>query len=180
MASQLARKSNRLLTLVVAVSRNGVIGREQDLPWRLSNDLRRFKQVTMGHTLIMGRKTFESIGKCLPGRQTIVLTHANATELQTRFPDLVVASSIDQALAKTARDHIPFVVGGGQIYKACLPMADRVFITRVQATIEGDTYFQFEPVGDWVCSVQETQPADLKNDFPTVYEEWHRAACSPS
>jgi dihydrofolate reductase len=133
------------ITLVAAVARNGVIGADGGLPWHLPDDLRRFKELTMGHVLVMGRRTYESIGHPLPGRTTVVVTRqpgwtAGADEV-IRARDvpgaLELASEIDEEV---------FVVGGGQIYEETLPLADRLELTLVAAEPEGDTFF---PEVDW-------------------------------
>ncbi len=131
------------VVIVAAVARNGVIGNGGDLPWRLPEDLARFKRMTMGATLVMGRKTFESIGRPLPGRKTIVLTHR---------PDWVeegvdVADSLERALdmARESGEDV-FVAGGAEVYRAALRVADRLELTEVDAEPDGDTYF---PQVDW-------------------------------
>lgn len=129
--------------IVAAVGRNGVIGVDGRLPWRISDDLARFKQLTMGHALVMGRATFESIGRPLPGRSTIVLT---------RQPDwshdgVEVADSLEQALALAAgRGQDVFIAGGAAVYRSALDVADGMELTEVEAEPEGDTWF---PQVDW-------------------------------
>jgi len=155
---------NRLpATIVVAVARNGVIGRNNTLPWKLSSDLQRFKRLTMGHALIMGRKTYESIGRPLPGRTTIVLSRA-AKELQLAYdrkvseasaelassdktvPKLLFRESFQDALASLPDGIHPFVVGGSQIYELTLPLVNRIWITRVLADVPGDAHMPQWPV----------------------------------
>ena len=129
------------ITLVAAVARNGTIGADGGLPWRLPADLKRFKALTMGHTMIMGRKTFESIGRALPGRRTIVVTR----DREWAAPDVAVAHSVDQAIelaGATDADVRPvMVVGGGEIYRQTMHRADRLEITLVDADVVGDTRF---------------------------------------
>lgn len=132
------------VTLVAAVARNGVIGRDGALPWHLPEDLRRFKSLTLGHVLVMGRRTFESIGRPLPGRTTIVVT---------RRPDwpapegVLVAPSLEAALARAAAlDDEVFLVGGAEIYRRGLEVADFLELTEVDAEPSGDTVF---PAVDW-------------------------------
>ena len=158
----------RRMTIVVAVSENGVIGRDQQLPWRLSCDLKRFKELTMGNVLLMGRKTFESIGKPLPGRTTIVLTRQKGFESL----GVLVANSLEQALAIAPKDQHIFAVGGGEIYQLVLPTCDRMLVTRVHTVVEGDSYFEV-PESGWVCVRSVPFPAGPKDDFSTVFEEWH-------
>lgn len=131
------------ITLVAAVAANGVIGREGGLPWRLPGDLARVKQLTMGHVLVMGRRTYDSIGRPLPGRTTVVVTR----QPDWRAEGVLVADSVDAALEIAAR-HDPevFVFGGGEIYAAALPRADRLVMTWVEQEPAGDTTF---PEVDW-------------------------------
>ena len=131
------------ITLVAAVAANGVIGREGELPWRLPGDLARVKQLTMGHVLVMGRRTYDSIGRPLPGRITVVVTR----QPDWRAEGVLVADSVDAALEIAAR-HDPevFVFGGGEIYAAALPRADRLVMTWVEQEPAGDTTF---PEVDW-------------------------------
>lgn len=129
------------ITIIAAIARNGVIGRDNRLIWHIPRDLRRFKRLTMGHALIMGRKTFDSIGRPLPGRRNIVITR------QSNFaPDGVeVVHSLEQALALVG-DAPAFVIGGGEIYRQALPRAERLELTLVDADFEGDVRF---PEIDW-------------------------------
>ncbi len=119
------------------MAKNRVIGADNKLPWHLSADLKRFKVLTMGHHIIMGRKTFESIGRILPGRTAVVVT---------RNPDFladvaIVVNDIDAALAKCIGDTEAFVIGGEAIFKAVLPLADRIHLTEIEKEFEGDTFF---------------------------------------
>ena len=158
------------ISLLVACSTNRVIGRDGDLPWRLSADLKRFKRLTMGHPILMGRKTLESIGRLLPGRQTIVLTRNPEFE----FPAAIVVGDWDTALAKAAQsmetmetDGQPelFVVGGAEIYRLALPTTGRVYLTRVHAEIEGDTFLPELDDDQWQVVAEENHKADAKNEF---------------
>jgi len=149
------------ISLIVAISENKVIGHEGGLPWHLSADLRRFKRLTMGHHLVMGRKTFESIGRLLPGRTTVVLTR-NA---DYRIEGAVIASDFGSAIANVAGDDELFVVGGQEIYRLALPHVDRMYLTAVHATVEGDTHFPDIGWDDWDLIEDERFAADEKNDY---------------
>jgi dihydrofolate reductase len=142
-----------------------VIGDEQDMPWRLSSDLRRFKKATMGGALIMGRKTFESIGRVLPGRQTIVLTR----QPDWRFPGAQAASGKSEAIALAAERRI-FVVGGGQIYQQWFPWCTELWWTRVWAKVSGDTRIDL-PLDEFELVSQTSFPVTAKDDYPT---DWLR------
>lgn len=159
------------LSILVAMSNGRVIGREGQLPWRLSADLQRFKRLTMGHPIIMGRKTFESIGRPLPGRQSIVIS---------RQPDfhaegVQVANDLHDALriAGNASNEV-FVIGGAQIYALALPFADRLYITLVEADIGGDTYFPDWNSQQWQLVEETWHPADAKNAYATRFQIFDR------
>ncbi|MGI8782808.1 MAG: dihydrofolate reductase [Acidobacteriota bacterium] len=150
------------LSLIVAMSANGVIGRNGGLPWKLSTDLKRFKQRTMGHHLVMGRKTFEAIGRPLPGRTTVVISRQ-----QGYAPEgVLIARSLEEALAMTGQDTEVFVAGGGQIYALALERANRMYLTRVHAEIDGDTYFPKYDESQWKLVEREDHPADAANEYP--------------
>lgn len=137
--------SDMVIEMVVAVAENGIIGKDGDMPWRLPSDLKHFKQVTMGCPIIMGRATWDSIGRALPGRLNIVISRS-ALDL----PDGVVGvSTPDAALAACAEAPKVMIIGGGQIYKLFEPMAQTVHLTQVHAAPEGDTSFALEALDDW-------------------------------
>ena len=146
------------IALVVAVSQNNVIGRDNQLPWHLPEDLQYFKSVTMGKPILMGRKTFDSIGRPLPGRKNIVITR----DLEWDAEGVEVVHSIDDALtagtdacAVANSDEI-MVIGGAQIYRDCLPIADRLYLTRVEAEIEGDAFFPDIDIKQWQKIAEKT------------------------
>ena len=155
-----------MLSLITAVSENGVIGKGNRLPWQISSDLKRFKRLTMGHTLILGRKTFESIGRPLPGRDIVVLTRSEGCD----FPGVRVAHSIDEALQYASLDNEPYVGGGAQIYARTLPLAERIHLTRVHATIQGDVLFPKIDPEEWKLTSEEKFPADARNEYSTTYQ----------
>lgn len=124
------------ISLIVAVSANNVIGVDGGLPWHLSEDLKHFKRVTMGKPMIMGRATWESIGRALPGRKSIVMTRQSGFEAE----GCEVVSSVDEALAAAGDAEEVMIIGGGEIYRLFLPVTDRIYMTRVNADVEGDTY----------------------------------------
>ncbi len=147
-------------SLIVAVAEGGVIGREGKLPWHLPADLARFKRLTMGHHILMGRRTWESIGRPLPGRTTVIISRRGVPGA----PEGVhVASSLEAALALAGDDPEPFVIGGGMIYREALPLARRVYLTRVHGTFPGDTYFPDLDPGAWRLVEREEHPADARN-----------------
>ena len=148
-------------SLIVAMSRNRVIGRAGGLPWRLSADLRRFKELTMGHHIIMGRKTYESIGRPLKGRKMVVIT---------RHPERIatyaaVAPSLVEALQLSQEDDHSFVIGGAQIYRHALPLIQRLYLTQVHAEIKGDVTFPEFPEEEWTQITRSDHLADDKNEY---------------
>jgi dihydrofolate reductase len=125
------------VSLIAAVAANGVIGRDGRMPWHLPEDLKRFKALTMGHAIVMGRKTFDSIGRLLPGRRTIIVTRRRGF----RMDGAQIAHSLTDALALARDDHEVFVIGGGEIYEQALPLASRLHLTEIDATADGDVHF---------------------------------------
>lgn len=140
-----------LLSIIVAVSENGIIGLDNQLIWRLPDDLKRFKKLTLGHPMIMGRKTFESIGKPLPGRQSIIITR----DKDFSFEGTIVVHSVQEAIevAKKIETEEAFIIGGGDIYRQVQGNCDRLYITEVHTQTQGDTFFQIEKPELW----QETE-----------------------
>ena len=160
------------LSLIAAVADNGVIGSAGDIPWRLPDDWKRFKARTMGHHLLMGRRTWESIGKPLPGRTTVVISRR-----QPELPEGVqLASSLDQAIetAAAAGDEEAFVAGGAGIYRLTLPRADRLYLTRVHAAIEGDTMFPQWDEAEWQLVASDRHQADQRHAWAFTFQTFDR------
>lgn len=147
-------------SIIVAMSENGVIGRDGDLPWKLSSDLKRFKTLTMGHHLIMGRKTWDSIGRPLPGRTSVVISRTQIIENES----VLTARSIEGAIRMCGDDPEPFVIGGGQIYELAMPLCDTIYLTIVHATIDGDTVFNID-WSLWNTTSEATIDADDRNEY---------------
>lgn len=147
------------IAIVVIVTENGVIGRDKGMPWHLPDDLKRFKQVTMGKPVIMGRKTFESIGKPLPGRLNIIITRNSGYAV----PGCTTVASFDEAL-KAAGD-VPevCVIGGGEIFLQALPRVEVVYLTQIHASIDGDTYFPSLPPSKWREIFREEHGVDERH-----------------
>ena len=127
----------RVISLIAAVSRNGVIGNDRKLPWHLRDDFRRLREITYGAPVILGRKTFESIGKVLPGRKNIIVTRSR----ELLIPDAYLAPSLESGIALAGDVPEAFILGGGEIYRLALPIADRLYITEIDLVIGGDTTF---------------------------------------
>ncbi|NDW12086.1 dihydrofolate reductase [Bacteroides sp. 214] len=158
------------IAIIVAASENNVIGSDNQMPWRLSNDLKRFKELTMGGAVIMGRKTYDSIGRPLPGRKNIVLTNSNSFAPA----DVTVVHSVEEALREAATAEKVFVMGGGEIYRLFWSVASKIYFTRVHAHLEGDTYIPAITKEEWQQESNESFPADEKNSYPYSYETYHR------
>lgn len=161
------------ITLVVATDEAGAIGNDGELLWHLPNDLKRFKQLTLGHPILMGRKTYASIGRPLPGRPNWVLTR----DAQFEEAGVEVVHDADAALEQLAAAGVSrvMVIGGGEIYRQLLPCADTVELTRVHAVMpQADTHFEW-PLGGWVCTESDAQPADERHAYPYTFETWERA-----
>ncbi|TPJ26917.1 dihydrofolate reductase [Mesorhizobium sp. B2-7-2] len=165
------------IAIYVAIAENGVIGREGGLPWRLSTDLKRFKADTMGKPIIMGRKTYEGIGRPLPGRLNIVVTR----DKTWRAEGIEVAHSLEDAIALAkvrgrcmAGAEEICVVGGGEIYAQALPLADRLHVTHVLASVDGDAHFPPIDPGAWQVVSAEDFPAGEKDSHATRYTVYER------
>ena len=160
------------LSLIAAVADNGVIGSGNDIPWRLPEDWRRFKATTMGHHLLMGRLTWESIGKPLPGRTTVVISRGSP-ELPA---GVLRAASLEEAISIStgAGDEEAFVAGGAGIYHLALPRADRLYLTRVHGSIEGDTHFPAWDEAEWDLVSEERHPADERHAWPFTFQVFDR------
>jgi len=154
------------------MAENGVIGRANALPWHLPNDLKRFKALTTGHSIVMGRRTFESIGRALPGRRTIVITR----NPDFSAPDVELARSLDAALELTAGEDEVFVVGGAELYRAALPRADRLYLTLVHAEVRGDVRFPAWDPASWQLVEFVRFTTDQRHAYPYSFRRYERRA----
>ena len=149
------------LSMIVAMSENRVIGRDGDLPWRLSSDLQRFKKITMDHHMIMGRATWDSIGRPLPGRTSVVISRTQTIDHE----GVLTVRSIQEAVEVCGDDPEPFVIGGAQIFDLAMPLVDTIYLTIVHAEIEGDVFLSKLNWAAWNTVSEGTIKADDKNDF---------------
>ncbi|ESJ23755.1 diacylglycerol kinase [Cupriavidus sp. HPC(L)] len=159
-----------LLTLIVARARNGVIGRDNTLPWRLPEDLAHFKRTTMGAPVIMGRKTWESIGRPLPGRRNIVVSR----NPELRLDGAETASSLEDALRLCVGVEQVFLIGGAQLYAEALPSADRLIVTEIDADIDGDAHFPDIDPQRWIATERERHHSE-SNGFDYAFVTYERA-----
>jgi dihydrofolate reductase len=158
------------LSIVVAMTPQRVIGRHGQLPWHLSADLRRFKQLTWGHHIVMGRKTFDSIGRLLPGRTTVVVSR----QPDLTIPGAHIAHSITEAVHQCLADSEVFIVGGEQVYREAIPLADRIYLTVVHVNVTGDTFFPELSQEQWQLTEQQPHQADEKNPYDYTFQIWKR------
>ena len=163
------------ISLIVAAAENGVIGRNGVMPWRLPSDLKTFRRLTMGKPVIMGRKTFQSIGKALDGRLNIVVSRDAAFQAPGAIVLASLAVAITQAKAHTTADEI-MVIGGAEIYRAALPLADRIYLTRVHAQPDGDATFQVPAKAGWREVSAMPIPKGEKDDFACTLVVLERSA----
>ncbi|MCQ2189142.1 MAG: dihydrofolate reductase [Paludibacteraceae bacterium] len=158
------------ISIIVATSKNNVIGRDGGIPWHLSADLKRFKALTTGHPIVMGRRTFESIGRPLPGRRNIIITRS-----VNNIEGCDVVKSVEDLLNDASLDGEVFIIGGGEIYKQFLPYAKKVYLTEVETEIaDGDTFFPELNLMEWMEVGRESHEADEKNDFNYAFVDYVR------
>lgn len=159
-----------MLSIIVAVSRNGIIGNDNSLLWHISEDMRFFRRTTLSHTVIMGRKTFESMGcRPLPGRVNIVVTRGDL-----HFDGATTAHSLDEAVRLSRSDDEAFVIGGAQIYAEALPVADRLYITRIDRDYRGDTRFPDYDTSQWRLVERLACDRGEKFEYPFAFEKYER------
>lgn len=161
-----------IISLLVAASENNVIGKYNKLPWHLPDDLKYFKNLTWGMPILMGRKTYESIGRPLPGRKSIVITRNKDWQQQ----GIEVVHSIDEAVEKAKAFGVKeiFVIGGAEIFKTTFPDAKRIFLTRIHHYFDGDTYLPEINETEWTLASSRYCEADQKNSYDHTYQVWER------
>lgn len=159
------------ITMIAAAAENNALGKDNDLVWHLPDDFKRFKKLTTGHYIIMGRKTFESFPKPLPNRTHVVITRKKNYERE----GAVVVHSLEEALRLASNDPQPFVIGGGEIYKLALPEADKIELTRVHGTFDADAFFPEIDERNWKLVSSSFHPADADHDYAFTYLTYERA-----
>ena len=160
------------ISMIAAMAHDRVIGKDNQMPWHLPADLAHFKRVTLGKPVLMGRKTFESIGRPLPGRRNLVISRNPGYQAE----GIEVVGSVEAALALLAGSSVEelMVIGGGHLYAEMLPSADCLYLTRIDLAVEGDTRFPAFDDGKWQRVECESHPADEKNPHPYSFETWQR------
>lgn len=162
------------VSILVAYDRNRAIGHGNKLPWYLPEDLKRFKALTMGHHIVMGRKTYESIGRPLPGRTNVVITR----ELGYLAEGSIVVDSLERALEMAKEDSEIFIIGGAQIFVQMLPFCDRMYATEIDATFDADTYFPEFDRASWMETSREHRAEDASNPYPFDFVVYDRASAT--
>jgi len=159
-----------MLTIIAAAAENNALGKDNDLVWHLPDDFKRFKKLTTGHHIIMGRKTFESFPKPLPNRTHVVITRQQDYENE----NCIVVHNLKDALAFAREDEQAFIIGGGEIYKLSLPSVDKIELTRVHGEFEADAYFPNLDLNDWKLVNEEFHEKDEKHKYAFTYLTYER------
>lgn len=159
-----------MIILVAAASENHALGKDNDLPWHLPDDFKRFKMLTAGHYIIMGRKTFESLPGKLPNRTHIIITRQKDYQPE----GCIVVSSLDAALESIPENEDAFIIGGGEIFKMAMPIADKIELTRVHAHLHADAYFPEIDPSQWKLIFEEFHPKDEKHAFGFTFQTFER------
>jgi len=162
-----------MITIIVAVAQNNALGKSNQLLWHLSDDLKRFKKLTLGHTIVMGRKTFESLPFVLPNRKHIVISR-NPNYQQS---EITVAKSVEEVLNIAPKNEEIFVIGGGEIYKLFLEIADKIELTQVHHNFEADTFFPKIDPNKWQLISSEFHPKDAKHQYDFTFQTYVRKCC---
>jgi dihydrofolate reductase len=166
-----------MITMIAAAGEKNELGKDNDLVWHLPDDFKRFKKLTTGHPIIMGRKTYESFPKPLPNRLHIIITRNEdyAPSIpEGREKDVLVVTSMDAALLKAMHDEQPFIIGGGEIYNLGMEVADKIELTRVHSTFDADTFFPEINKSQWEKISEIRHEKDEKHNFAFTYETWER------
>lgn len=167
-----AGEGRPIFSFLVAVSENNVIGKDNKLPWHLPNDLKYFKNLTWGMTVVMGRKTYESFNNMLKGRKNIVITRNKDWKAE----GVEVTNSIDEALALAEKMFVKeiFIIGGAEIFRALLPQANRIYLTRIHHSFDGDAFLPEIKESEWQLVKERNCPADEKNAYAHSFQVWER------
>lgn len=151
-----------MLSIIVAVGENNVIGKDNQLIWHLPRDMKHFKETTTGHYIIMGRKTYESNGRPLPNRTNVILTRDKGYNAE----GCIVVHSLEEAINLAKNDPEPFIIGGGVIYEIAMPLVDRIYLTQIHHKFNGDTFFPEINMGEWIEVEKRVFKPDEKNKYP--------------
>jgi dihydrofolate reductase len=159
-----------MVIMIAAAAENNALGKDNQLLWHLSDDFKRFKELTTGHYILMGRKTFESFPKPLPNRTHVIITR----QPDYRYEGCIVVDSIENAMATVPQNQDAFIIGGGEIYKQGLPFSDKIELTRVHESFEADTFFPEIDPAEWRLTNAQTHPKDEKHKYDFTFETYLR------
>jgi dihydrofolate reductase len=159
-----------MITVIAAVAENNALGKENQLLWHLPDDFKRFKTLTSGHYIIMGRKTFESFPKPLPNRTHVIISR----QANYQPEGCIVVNSLEQAIEACPKTEEVFIIGGGEIYRQSIAVADKLDLTKVHATFEADTYFPEVDLSQWRLVFEEYHPKDERHDFAFTFQTYFR------
>lgn len=159
-----------MITVIAAVAENNALGKENQLLWHLPDDFKRFKTLTSGHYIIMGRKTFESFPKPLPNRTHVIISR----QANYQPEGCIVVNSLEQAIEACPKTEEVFIIGGGEIYRQSIEVADKLDLTKVHATFEADTYFPEVDLSEWQLVFEEYHPKDERHDFAFTFQTYFR------
>lgn len=159
-----------MITVIAAVAENNALGKENQLLWHLPDDFKRFKTLTSGHYIIMGRKTFESFPKPLPNRTHVIISR----QANYQPEGCIVVNSLEQAIEACPKTEEVFIIGGGEIYRQSIAVADKLDLTKVHATFEADTYFPEVDLSEWQLVFEEHHPKDERHDFAFTFQTYLR------
>lgn len=159
-----------MITVIAAVAENNALGKENQLLWHLPDDFKRFKTLTSGHFIIMGRKTFESFPKPLPNRTHVIISR----QANYQPEGCIVVNSLEQAIEACPKTEEVFIIGGGEIYRQSIAVADKLDLTKVHATFEADTYFPEVDLSEWQLVFEEYHPKDERHDFAFTFQTYLR------
>ena len=163
-----------MITMIAAAAENNALGKDNKIVWHLPDDFKRFKQLTSGHPIVMGRKTFESFDKPLPNRTHIIVTRQKNYVPKPYSEPCIVLSSMEKALEVFPKNETVFIIGGGEIYELGIPFADKIELTRVHGTFEADAFFPEINLNDWKLVHEEYHPKDEKHNFDFTYQTFLR------
>ncbi len=159
-----------IISLIAAIGENRELGLGNKLPWHLPDDLKRFKEITRGHTVIMGRKTFESIGRLLPDRKNIIITRNKDFKVE----GAIIVSNFEEALGESTGEDEVFVIGGGEIFSLALPHADKMYLTHVETKLPNDAFFPEFNLSEWKVVNEESHPKDEKHMYDFTFKTYNK------
>jgi dihydrofolate reductase len=160
-----------IISFIAALGQNRGLGIDNKLPWHLPDDLKKFKEITRGHSVIMGRKTYQSMGRLLPDRKNIIITH----DINLEIPGAIIAHSIEEAIKQCLGEEEIFIIGGGEILKLALPYANKMYLTFVEANLPADSFFPTFNISTWKKTAEEVHPKDDRHAYSYIFRIYEKA-----